>query len=226
MTSHVLKKPDELQVVKASCVRPSGLYPRYGKRAVDIAGALVLSLVFSPLILLLVLGLQWQRGPLFFGHPRVGRGGQVFTCLKFRTMVPDADRRLAQLLASDPEARAEWDSSRKLTHDPRITRIGHFLRRTSLDELPQLLNVLRGEMSLVGPRPVTQSELEMYGPARSAYLSLRPGLTGQWQVSGRNDLSYAARVSLDEAYARKPSLLTDLSILMRTALVVLGATGK
>ena len=133
---------------------------------------------------------------------------------------------LQALLDSDAEARREWELTRKLVNDPRITPVGRFLRKTSLDELPQLLNVLRGDMSLVGPRPVPESELELYGPARDAYLSVRPGLTGLWQVSGRNDISYATRVAMDEDYARSFNLKTDLTILARTALVVLGATGK
>lgn len=205
---------------------PVGCYARFGKRGLDILGALVLLLVFAPLILAIGLLQIGGSGSIFFSHRRVGRNGAQFGCLKFRTMVPDADRRLAEILESDPVARQEWAESRKLTNDPRITAIGNFLRRSSLDELPQLLNVLRGDMSLVGPRPVTEPELAMYGDTRDSYLSLRPGLTGKWQVSGRNDISYDARVSLDESYAHGYSMTGDLVILMQTVLVVLGATGR
>jgi lipopolysaccharide/colanic/teichoic acid biosynthesis glycosyltransferase len=138
-------------------------------------------------------------------------------------MVVDADRRLASLLESDPAARAEWDATRKLRRDPRVTAIGRFLRATSLDELPQLLNVLRGEMSLVGPRPVTATELEQhYGAAAAAhYASVRPGITGPWQVSGRSDTTYASRVLMDVQYATRPSIWTDLRILLKTPVAVL-----
>lgn len=208
--------------------RPARLdfYATRGKRAFDIAGALLLLVVFSPLILLIAILMLPQRGPAFFGHNRVGQGGAEFACLKFRTMVPDAESRLKDLLERDPDARRQWQADHKLDNDPRITRFGSFMRRSSLDELPQLLNVLRGEMSLVGPRPVTRAELQRYGEDGASYLALRPGLTGKWQVSGRNDISYAGRVALDAAYARDFSLPGDLTILMQTVGVVLGATGK
>jgi lipopolysaccharide/colanic/teichoic acid biosynthesis glycosyltransferase len=195
------------------------------KRGID----LVLGLLMAPLCILLV-GLLWalvrlDGGPGFFGHVRVGRHGRAFRCWKIRTMVPDADRALARVLQSDPEVAAQWAAERKLRRDPRITRIGRFLRRSSLDELPQLLNVLRGDMSLVGPRPVTFEEIDLYGASRGAYLSVRPGLTGLWQVSGRNSLSYEARVSLDERYVTTMGLLTDVRILARTLGVVFRRTG-
>lgn len=214
------------QPLQPRSVRHPGLYAAAGKRSFDVAGALGLLLVFAPLLMLLTISLSCQRGPLLFGHRRIGQHGHAFKCLKFRTMVPDADQRLAEMLSNCHEVRLEWQTSRKLTRDPRITRIGRFLRRTSLDELPQLLNVLRGDMSLVGPRPVPCNELELYGPAREAYLSVRPGLTGRWQVSGRNDISYADRVAIDEAYAENFSFRDDLAILCRTVSVVLGARGK
>lgn len=204
----------------------SGLYARCGKRALDIVGAVILLLAFMPLILMIVALMLTQGGPVVFGHRRVGRNGAEFDCLKFRTMVVDAEARLEELLARDPEARRQWLTDRKLDDDPRITPSGHFLRKTSLDELPQLLNVLRGEMSLVGPRPVTAAELQRYGDAAGSYMALRPGLTGKWQVSGRNDISYAKRVAMDERYARTYSVKGDLVVLMQTVGVVLGATGK
>lgn len=196
------------------------------KRAMDIAGASLLLLVLFPLFAVLALLVRRDGGPAFYAHRRVGLGGQEFGCLKFRSMVIDSDRRLAALLERDAEARAEWDATRKLKNDPRITAVGRFLRSTSLDELPQIINVLKGEMSLVGPRPVTASELaQYYGAAAEHYVTVRPGITGPWQVSGRNETSYAQRVELDVAYATRPSLKQDISILFRTPLVVLQRRG-
>ena len=201
-------------------------YAGLPKRGLDLGGALILGSLFLPLMLILAALVRAGGPQAIFGHERIGRDGRRFRCLKFRTMVPDAEARLAELLARDPDARAQWDRARKLDRDPRITRLGGFLRRTSLDELPQLWNVLRGEMSLVGPRPVTADELGRYGDCLAAYLSLRPGLTGPWQVNGRNDISYAERVRMDHDYAQRLSLGADLAILARTVLVVLGATGR
>ncbi|RYJ03373.1 MAG: sugar transferase [Acetobacteraceae bacterium] len=192
------------------------------KRALDIAGAGSLLLMTLPVFLLLTLLVRMDGGPAFFAHERVGRGGRRFGCLKFRSMVTDSAARLEALLAHDPEARAEWDATRKLRHDPRITWIGRFLRASSLDELPQLINVLRGEMSLVGPRPVIAAELAAhYGAAAEHYLAVRPGITGLWQVSGRSSTSYDTRVALDVRYATNPSLMADLRILLRTPAAVL-----
>ncbi|TAK78484.1 MAG: exopolysaccharide biosynthesis protein [Aquabacterium sp.] len=189
-------------------------------------GALALLLMFSPL-LLMVTWMIWKRDglPVFFGHYRVGRDGKLFRCLKFRTMARDAERMLAELLRDDPAARAEWEKDQKLTHDPRITPVGHFLRRTSLDELPQLFNVLRGEMSLVGPRPITVGELKRYGGVRWHYLSVRPGMTGLWQVSGRNNTTYEERVALDRSYVEQRSMWLDLRILFKTVGVVVARDG-
>ncbi|MCS6892518.1 MAG: sugar transferase [Rhodovarius sp.] len=196
------------------------------KRAIDILGAGLLLVLLSPLFLIIALLVRRDGGPAFYGHTRIGQDGRGFRCLKFRSMVVDSEARLQALLASDPAARAEWESTRKLRNDPRVTPIGRFLRSTSLDELPQLINVLRGEMSLVGPRPVTAAELSTYyGAAAAHYMSVRPGITGLWQVSGRSDTSYGQRVALDVAYATRPSLLTDLRILLRTPIVVLQRRG-
>jgi len=165
-------------------------------------------------------------GPVFFAHRRVGRDGAEFGCLKFRSMGADSQQRLAALLAADPAARAEWEATRKLRRDPRVTRFGRFLRGASLDELPQLLNVLRGEMSLVGPRPVQRAELErFYGAAAAYYMAVRPGITGLWQVSGRSETSYAQRVALDVAYVARGSLWQDIRILLRTPFAVLSRRG-
>jgi lipopolysaccharide/colanic/teichoic acid biosynthesis glycosyltransferase len=205
--------------------RTARLLP-FAKRAMDIAIAGIGLLLLAPVFLVLALLVRADGGPAFYVHPRVGRGGRIFGCIKFRSMVVDSEARLEALLASDPAARAEWEQTRKLRNDPRITRIGRFLRATSLDELPQLINVLRGEMSLVGPRPVTPAELDRYyGAAAAHYLSVRPGITGPWQVSGRSETSYDQRVALDVAYVTQPSLLTDLRILLRTPLAVLSRRG-
>lgn len=204
----------------AEAIRPAA------KRAMDILGAGALLLLALPAFLVIAALVRRDGGRVFYAHERVGRGGRLFGCLKFRSMVVDADRRLAALLERDPAARAEWEATRKLKNDPRVTWIGRFLRATSLDELPQLINVLRGDMSLVGPRPVQAAELAaFYGAAAQHYLAVRPGITGPWQVSGRNDTSYAQRVALDVAYVTQPSLLADVKILLRTPIVVLARRG-
>ena len=196
------------------------------KRALDIIGAGVGLVLLSPFFLIVALLVRADGGPAFFAHQRVGRGGKLFGCLKFRSMVIDSQARLEALLASDPAARAEWEATRKLKNDPRITPIGRFLRSTSLDELPQLINVLRGEMSLVGPRPVQEAEIDRYyGASAAHYMAVRPGITGLWQVSGRSETSYESRVALDVAYVSRPSLLADLSILLRTPVAVVSRRG-
>lgn len=197
------------------------------KRVCDIAfaGAALLAsaIVFAVVAALLAI---FSPGPIFFRHERIGFGGKRFDCLKFRTMVLDADARLEAHLASNPTARAEFATMRKLRDDPRIVPgIGAFLRKTSLDELPQLVNVLRGEMSLVGPRPVTEAEIEDYGMHRKDYLKVRPGITGLWQVSGRNELSFARRVAIDRVYVRNWSLRSDAAILVRTVKILVTRRG-
>ena len=194
----------------------------------DLTLAGTMLLVLLPVFLAITVAVAADGGPVFFAHRRVGRGGRSFECLKFRSMRRDADELLTQLLAQEPAMRAEWQAMRKLRRDPRVTKIGRVLRATSLDELPQLINVLRGDMSLVGPRPVMQDELEQhYAPAAAAadYLSVRPGVTGPWQVSGRSDTDYNERVALDAAYARNPSLRKDVVLLARTVVVVLRRRG-
>ncbi len=188
--------------------------------------ALLLITLFSPILLTVAFCIWRSDGaPVLFGHYRVGSHGRLFRCFKFRTMYLQSDRMLRELLASDEQARAEWAKDRKLTRDPRITPIGNFLRRTSLDELPQLFNVLRGEMSLIGPRPITIAELPRYGLVRWHYLSVRPGMTGLWQVSGRNDTTYEERVELDRHYVETRSLRMSLRILWRTLGVVFAGSG-
>ena len=201
------------------------LFP-IAKRALDIIGAGVGLLLLAPFFLIVALMVRADGGPAFFAHQRVGRGGKLFGCLKFRSMVIDSQARLETLLANDPAARAEWEATRKLKNDPRITPIGRFLRSTSLDELPQLINVLRGEMSLVGPRPVQEAEIDRYyGASAAHYMAVRPGITGLWQVSGRSETSYESRVALDVSYVSRPSLLADFSILLRTPIAVLSRRG-
>ncbi|ETX13173.1 hypothetical protein OCH239_12955 [Roseivivax halodurans JCM 10272] len=184
----------------------------------DITGALVMIVLFAPLFLTII-ALVWltEGGPFFFGHQRIGRNGLPFRCMKFRTMRRESEEILAEILATDPVARKQWNSCYKLENDPRIMPgIGHFLRKTSLDELPQLFNVLWGEMSLVGPRPVTEQELAKYGPYKSHYLAVRPGLTGEWQIGGRSSTTYDARVRMDVWYVENAGVLTDVRILART----------
>lgn len=198
---------------------------RLSKRVFDIVASLALLAVLSPLMVYLALRIRMDGGSAVFAHQRVGRGGNMFPCYKFRSMVMNAQEQLQQLLASDPELRAQWERDHKLKDDPRISPVGHFLRKTSLDELPQLFNVLRGEMSLVGPRPIVTAELEKYGEDVEYFLMVRPGITGLWQVSGRNDVDYDTRVYLDTWYVKNWSLWYDIAILCKTVRVVLRRDG-
>ena len=198
---------------------------RWMKRLFDVFVSALLIVLLSPLLLFLTIQIRRSGGAAFYGHQRIGQDGQLFKCLKFRSMRPDADKVLKELLENDPVAKAEWEKDFKLKNDPRITPIGHFIRKTSLDELPQLFNVLKGEMSLVGPRPVVKDELERYGSAAVFYLEAKPGITGLWQVSGRNDTSYAERVSLDSWYVQNWSLWYDIAILFKTFDVVFNRKG-
>ena len=196
-------------------------------RSLDIVIAGLLLLVLLPLLLLLVIVIRIStRGPALYRHVRVGRNGQLFHVLKLRTMVRDADERLQTLLESSAEARAEFEATFKLRDDPRVTPVGRFLRRTSLDELPQLLNVLRGEMSLVGPRPVIPQETVRYGPHLPTVLRVRPGVTGVWQVSGRNDIPYDDRVEMDAAYALHHGVRTNVVVLLKTVPAVVRPRGN
>ena len=201
-------------------------YRAKGKRMLDLMVGVLMLLAVLPVLAVLLAVVALDGGAPVFGHLRVGRHGRMFRCLKVRSMVPDAEARLGQTLAADPAMAEEWTRFRKLERDPRITPLGRFLRRSSLDELPQLLNVIRGDMSLVGPRPVTTGEIDHYGPHRDAYLSVRPGVTGLWQVSGRNDLDFEDRAELDGSYVRDLSLRGDLKIAAMTLGAVLNATGR
>ncbi|WP_242098486.1 sugar transferase [Sphingomonas sp. CROZ-RG-20F-R02-07] len=195
-------------------------------RILDVTLALGLLVFLAPLMLIVMFGITIQDGrAAIFAHRRYGRGGRTFLCYKFRSMAADADARLARLLLHDPVARAEWNLDHKLRRDPRITPIRRFLRKTSIDELPQLFNVLRGEMSLVGPRPIVAAEVARYGRHFQAYCSIRPGVTGIWQISGRNDVGYRRRVAMDSILARRLSPRLYARILVGTVRTVLRGSG-
>jgi exopolysaccharide production protein ExoY len=194
------------------------------KRTLDISMALSAFVALSPLFILTALLIKLtDRGPIFYRHVRLGHGRRSFACVKFRTMVTNADEVLAEYLRSSPDAAAEWATSRKLKNDPRVTAVGAVLRKLSIDELPQLINVLRGEMSMVGPRPIVFDEVPLYGADIDFYFSARPGLTGVWQVSGRSDAAYSRRVALDRRYVENWSLWTDLVVVIKTVPAVLMA---
>lgn len=203
----------------------TGFAPYRGvlKRVFDIIVVLLGAPFVVPMVLILAYLVSRDGAPAFYRQKRLGRGGRPYTIWKLRTMVADAEDRLETYLAADPVARAEWECTQKLQHDPRITAIGNFLRKCSLDELPQLWNVLRGDMSLVGPRPMMPCQRDLY-PGTVCF-TLRPGITGPWQVSKRNACSFAERATFDERYARDLSFPTDLRLLLATVRVVLCATG-
>jgi exopolysaccharide production protein ExoY len=196
------------------------------KRGLDIITASVLLVALLPaFIFIAVLIRLSSSGQIIYGHERIGRGGRPFKCLKFRTMVPNGDEVLRAHLASSESARLEWETNRKLKSDPRVTPIGAILRATSADELPQLINVLRGEMSLVGPRPIVHDELRYYGPFSSHYLAAKPGITGLWQVSGRSNVTYDQRVKFDVEYCESWSFLKDIVIIVRTVPALISREG-
>jgi lipopolysaccharide/colanic/teichoic acid biosynthesis glycosyltransferase len=201
-------------------------YARRIKRSFDLAAGVLLAIAAFPVFVLVALAILIESGrPVFFGHNRVGRGGRTFRLWKFRTMQVNGDEILARHLQENPEAADEWQSNRKLRNDPRVTRIGRWLRHSSLDELPQLWNILRGDMSLAGPRPIVAEEIPHYGIAWPLYALTAPGLTGLWQVSGRNDTTYRRRVELDSAYVRHWTPVLDLKLLWKTVGVVLKGKG-
>lgn len=208
---------------KARAVCP----PDILSRALDILIASAALVFFAPLFVLVAVLIKLaDPGPVFFGHRRIGLGGKAFRCWKFRSMVVDAEARLAAILASDPEAAREWAEHQKLTDDPRVTRLGNFLRRSSIDELPQLFNVLMGEMSIVGPRPIVETEAARYGPHFALYCLVRPGITGLWQISGRSDVHYFERVLLDVRYVSSRTMLRDIRIILLTVPSVIAARGS
>jgi len=196
------------------------------KRWFDVMGAAGAILLLLPMFCLIALAIKlWDRGPIFYRHRRVGLKGAAFDCLKFRSMVVNADEVLTRHLAANRDAAREWEETRKLKRDPRITPLGSSMRKTSIDELPQLFNILKGEMSFVGPRPIVTAEVPKYGTCIDHYLRARPGLTGPWQVSGRNDVDYETRVTLDRQYVEAWSFRGDLAIIVKTARVVVTARG-
>lgn len=216
----IFSSADSLQGRRGGPLRP---YRNGAKRVLDTLIVLAAAPVVIPVILALALLVRLQGGQAFYSQPRVGLGGRTYTMWKLRSMTRDADQALEAHLAANPAARAEWDSTQKLKNDPRITKLGRILRKSSLDELPQLLNVLKGEMSLVGPRPMMPEQREMY--PGTAYYKLRPGITGMWQVSKRNESTFADRARFDAQYDRCLSLRTDIKLLLATVRVVLRGTG-
>ena len=201
--------------------------PFHLSRVFDIVGVLVLLIFAAPLMVVVALLVKLQDGgPIFYGQQRLGYGGRTFRCWKFRSMVVDAELKLAMVLATDLAARQEWDADHKLRDDPRITNLGRFLRKSSLDELPQFFNILAGQMSLVGPRPIVVAEAARYGRWFKVYCSNRPGLTGLWQVSGRNNVDYRRRVALDVMFARRRSLRLYFGVLLATVPSVLKRDGS
>jgi Undecaprenyl-phosphate galactose phosphotransferase WbaP len=202
------------------------MLPRLAKRLLDVVVSGVAMLLLSPLFILIMLAIRFgSRGPVFYSQERIGLNSSPFKIWKFRSMVPDADKVLQAWLAKKPELRAEWNSTQKLTNDPRITRVGKLLRKSSLDELPQLWNVFNGSMSLVGPRPIVKSEIEKYGSVFWLYQRTKPGITGLWQVNGRNLISYDARLEFDSFYVRNWSIWLDWYILLKTVRVVVFCEG-
>jgi exopolysaccharide production protein ExoY len=199
----------------------------FAKRSLDVVGALSFLILFAPLLAgIALLALAAQGRPVLFGHRRIGKNGETFLCFKFRTMVKNAARVLDEHLATNPAARGEWEAAHKLKDDPRVTPLGRVMRKLSIDELPQFFNVLRGDMSLVGPRPIVPAETRFYGPHIAEYHSVRPGITGLWQVSGRSNVSYDRRVELDVEYARDLSFRKDIIILVKTIPAVLSSEGS
>lgn len=218
---------DDFAPRDAELMSPPEISRRSMKRAFDVVFSLLSLIFLLPALVVISLALLLvDGGPIIFRHKRVGRGGRTFFCLKFRSMRKDADKVLSELLETDPERRQEWEESQKLKNDPRIHWLGKLLRISSFDELPQLFNVLRGEMSIVGPRPIIEEELDRYGPNVQCYLAMTPGLTGLWQVSRRADTSYEERVQFDVDYYHSCSMRTDLAIIMKTIVIVLFAQNE
>lgn len=219
------RNDDGLQPARSGVSIPRRLRTLHTPDAWELAQrAVALALLVFLLPVMLLIGMlvaMHDGGPMLFQHQRIGLGGRSFGCLKFRTMSIDAQAKLADLLARDETARREWAQDQKLRRDPRITPLGQVLRKTSLDELPQLINVLRGDMNLVGPRPIVESEIARYGRRFRSYGSVKPGITGLWQISGRNDVAYGTRVALDSLYAQRRSPALDMWILLKTVPAVL-----
>lgn len=218
MTTKIIRESEEFEKLPIG-----GLL----KRSFDVLAAILALILLSPLFVLLCCLIKLSDGgPVLYRHRRVGRGGNAFNCLKFRTMVPDGDAVLEAHFAANPESRAQWVAARKLQVDPRVTNVGIVLRKLGLDELPQLVNILRGEMSLVGPRPVVKDEIELYGSAATYYFKSRPGLIGVWQISGHNDVDYDERIAFDKHYVENWSFQKDIIIILKTIPAVCASRGS
>lgn len=216
-----------LAEARVAVVPPDTFYTRYGKRAMDLALALVLLPILLPVMALIALGMA-HRGQVMFTQDRVGRGGKIFRMYKFRSMRVDAEAYLEELCASDPAIALEWELNQRLDPDPRVTKLGHILRRTKLDELPQILNILRGDMSFVGPRPFIPPQQDMYDacPRSAAYYHLRPGVTGPWQLDRERDKRFVVRAQYDADYAAEYAAGLDWALLLRTAVVPFKMSGR
>lgn len=210
----------------ASYLQSNSAYTTWGKRFFDVSFVILASPSILLTVAILWVLVRLDGGPGFYSQKRVGQGGREFDCWKLRSMVPNSHQVLHDILESDPVLRAEWERDQKLKEDPRITALGRILRKTSLDELPQFWNVLKGDMSIVGPRPVLPEELERYGSNARHYLSIRPGVTGAWQVSGRNELRYEERVAIDVGYAGSFTLFLDTKIVVLTVWELLRLGGR
>ncbi|MBN2760008.1 MAG: sugar transferase [Rhodobacteraceae bacterium] len=210
---------------KAGQSAGQGFYARFGKRLLDLAIVITALPIVIPIVTVAAIANALSGNPVFYTQQRLGRHGRVFRIWKMSTMRPNADKMLNALLENNPERRREWETTQKLKNDPRVTRIGAVLRRTSMDEIPQLFNVLKGDMSLLGPRPMMLDQVEIYGPTLPVYLSLRPGISGKWQVSERNDAHFRRRAQIDAEYARDLSLKTDLILVWQTLRTLIRSTG-
>lgn len=209
-------------------IKGKNIIYRFVKRLIDIIGGLVGIVLLIPVTVCVYLArkiLKEDEGPLFYEHLRYGKGGKKFRIYKFRSMCIDADKKLKEYLAENEEARKEFEENQKLKDDPRITKIGNFLRKTSLDELPQMINILKGEMSFIGPRPVVDGEIEKYGTNKEKFLSVKPGLTGYWQVNGRSNTTYAERIDMELYYVDNQSLWLDIKIFFKTFISVIKKEG-
>lgn len=224
--TYISKTSEDFSVVPVAPRTRFSFYKDVGKRGFDLLFFLMVSPIVVPVILILALLIKMDGGSAFYAQRRVGRNGKTFQFYKLRSMHTNADELLLKLCRENPDIAEEWQTYQKLRRDPRITKIGHFIRKTSLDELPQVFNVLKGDMSFVGPRPFMPSQQMLYESANGrAYFDMRPGITGLWQVSGRGETSFVARIKFDNLYHRKLSLLTDIALILRTVSVVLKSTG-
>ena len=222
-----MEKTEHIESIRHTHVFKCKIKHIPAKRAFDIFFSLLALILCSPFYLLIALAIRLtSRGKAFYSHERVGRGGKLFRCYKFRTMYQDAEKRLSNILANNPQLKKEWEETYKLKKDPRITPLGSFLRKTSIDELPQFWNVLKGDLSIVGPRPVVAAELSQhFGVKAAKILSIRPGITGIWQTSGRNDTCYTTRVKLDEKYVDNRNIMLDLKLIVKTIPKMISSKG-